>query len=68
MNGAVSKVNKKFISRLTRAKRTPSAAATKFLMRYQQFARSCLLRAQFTRWRRSRKRLSLCSVLRCPDL
>jgi len=27
-NGAVSKVNKKFISRLTRAKRTPSAAAT----------------------------------------
>ena len=28
MNGAVSKVNKKFISQLTRAKRTPSAAAT----------------------------------------
>ena len=28
MNDAVSKVNKKFISRLTRAKRTPSAAAT----------------------------------------
>ena len=28
MNGAVSKVNKKFISRLTRAQRTPSAAAT----------------------------------------
>ena len=28
MNGAVSKVNKKFISHLTRAKRTPSAAAT----------------------------------------
>ena len=27
MNGAVSKVNKKFISHLTRAKRTPSAAA-----------------------------------------
>ena len=27
-NGAVSKVNKKFISRLTRAQRTPSAAAT----------------------------------------
>ena len=26
MNGAVSKVNKKFISHLTRAKRTPSAA------------------------------------------
>ena len=28
MNGAVSKVNKKFISHLTWAKRTPSAAAT----------------------------------------
>ena len=28
MNGAFSKVNKKFISQLTRAKRTPSAAAT----------------------------------------
>ena len=28
MNGAVSKVNKKFISRLTRAKRTPLAVAT----------------------------------------
>ena len=27
-NGAVSKVNKKFVSRLTRAQRTPSAAAT----------------------------------------
>ena len=27
-NGAVSKVNNKFISRLTRAQRTPSAAAT----------------------------------------
>jgi len=28
MNGAVSKVNKKSISHLARAKRTPSAAAT----------------------------------------
>ena len=28
MNGAVSKVNKKFISHLTQAKPTPSAAAT----------------------------------------
>ena len=28
MNGAVSKVNKKFISQLTRAKRTPSTVAT----------------------------------------
>ena len=28
MNGAVSKVNKKFISHLTRAQHTPSAAET----------------------------------------
>ena len=28
MNGAVSKVNKKFISHLTRVQRTPTAAAT----------------------------------------
>ena len=28
MNGAVSRVNKKFISHLTQAQRTPSAAAT----------------------------------------
>ena len=28
MNSAVSEVNKKFISHLTRAKRTPSAVAT----------------------------------------
>ena len=28
MSGTVSKVNKKFISHLTRAQRTPSAAAT----------------------------------------
>jgi hypothetical protein len=27
-NGAISKMNKKFISHLTRAKRTPAAAAT----------------------------------------
>ena len=46
MNGAVSEVNKKSISHLTRAKCTPLAAATvQFLMRYQQFARSCLLRS-----------------------
>ena len=36
---AVSKVNRKFISHLTRAQRTPPAAQlSKFLMRYQQFA------------------------------
>jgi hypothetical protein len=38
-NGAVSKVNKKFMSHITRAQHTPSAAATvQVFMRYQQFA------------------------------
>ena len=45
MNGAVSKVNKKFISHLTRAKRTPSAAATVQVSHALQAVRfSCLLR------------------------
>ena len=71
-NDAVSKVNKKFISHLTRAQRTPSAAATFQVSHALPAVRfSCLLRGplgQFPRWRRSRKRLSVCSVLRCPDL
>ena len=72
MNGAVSKVNKKFISRLTRAKRTPSAVATvqvsHALPAVLSLVLTAELRGQFPRWRRSRKRLSVCSVLRCPDL
>ena len=45
MNGAVSKVNKKFISHLTRAQRTPSAAATvQFSHALQAVRFSCLLR------------------------
>ena len=67
MNGAVSKVNKKFISHLTRAQRTPLAAAT-VQVSHAAVRFSCLLRGQFPRWHRSRKRLSVCSVLRCPDL
>ena len=71
-NGAVSKVNKKIISHFTRAQRTPSAAATVQVSHALQAVRfSCLPvgpRGQFQRWRRSRKRLSVCSVLRCPDL
>jgi len=70
-NGAVSKVNKKFISHLTpRAQCTPSAAAVAVQVSHALLAVrfSCLLRGQFPRWRRSRKRLSVCSVLRCPDL
>ena len=71
MNGAVSKVNNIFISHLTRAKRhRQQRQLSKLRMRYQQFTfhAYCGPRGQFTRWRLSRKRLSLCSVLRCPDL
>ena len=72
MNGAVSKVDKKFISHLTRAKRTPLAAATvqvsHALPAFRSLVLTAGLRGQFPRWRRSRKRLSVCSVLRCPDL
>ena len=47
MNGVVSKVNKKFISRLTRAKRTPSAAATVQVSHALPAVRfSCLLRGR----------------------
>ena len=63
MNGAVSKVNKKFISHLTRAKRTTSAAATVQVSHALPAVRSLVLtaglRGQFPRWRRSRKRLSV---------
>ena len=47
MNGAVSKVNKKFTSQLTRAKRTPSAAATVLFSHALPAVRfSCLLRGR----------------------
>ncbi len=69
MHVAVSKVNKKFISHLTWAKRTPSAVATVQVLHLLQAVRfSCLLRRHFPRWRRSRKRLSVCSVLSCPNM
>ena len=46
-NGAVSKVNNKFISHLTRAKRTPSAAATVQVSHALPSVRfSCLLRGR----------------------
>ena len=45
MNGAVSKVAKKFISHVTRAQRTPSAAATVQVSHALPTVRfSCLLR------------------------
>ena len=47
MNGAVSKVNKKFISRLTRAQHTPSAAATVQVSHaLPAVSLSCLLRGR----------------------
>ena len=46
-NGAVSKVNKKFISHLTRAQPTPSAAATVQVSHALPAVRfSCLLRGR----------------------
>ena len=46
-NGAVSKINKKFISHLTRAKCTPSAAATVQVSRALPAVRfSCLMRGR----------------------
>ena len=68
-NGAVSKGNKKFIPHLTRVQRTPSAATTVQISHtLPAVCFSCLLWGQFPRWHRSRKKLSVCSVLRCPDL
>ena len=71
-NGAVSKVNKKFISHLTLAKRTTSAAATVQVSHVLPAVRfSCLLRgrgASFQDGVAAGKRLSVCSVLSCPDL
>jgi len=68
-NGAVSKVNKKFISHLTRTQRTPSATATVQVSHALPAVRfSYLLRGQFPRWRRRRKRLSMRSVLRCVKI
>ena len=47
MNGAVSKVNKKFICHLTQAQRTPSAAATVQVSHaLPAFGFSCLLRGR----------------------
>ena len=45
VNGAVSKVNKKFISHLTRAQPTPSAAATVQVSRALPAVRSLVLTA-----------------------
>ena len=68
MNGAVSKVNK-FISHLTRAKLTPLAAANVQVSRALPGVRSFVLTAgPVSKMASQQKRLSVCSVLRCPDL
>ena len=68
-NGAVLEVNKKFTSHLRRAQSTSSAATAIQVSHALPAVRFlCLLRGQFPRWRRSRKMLSVSSVLRCPDL
>ena len=71
-NGAVSEVNKKFISHPTRAKRTPSAAATVQVSHALPAVRfSCLLRGRVASSQdgvAGRKTISVCSVLRCPEL
>ena len=58
MNGAVSEVNKKFISHLTLAKRAPLTAATVQVSHALPAVRSLVLtagpRCQFPRWRRRR--------------
>ena len=69
MNGAVSKVNKKFISHLTRAQHTPSAGpnvqVSHALPAVRSFVLTAGLRDQFPRWHSNRKRLSVCSVFVC---
>ena len=71
-NGAVSKVKKKFISHLNTG--TTYTVSNGNCPSFSCATSSSLLmltagpRSQFPRWRRSRKRLSVCSVLRCPDL
>jgi len=67
-NSVVSKVNKKSISHLLQAQCTSAAATVQVSRALPAVRFSCLLRGQFPRWRRSRKRLSVCSILRCPDL
>ena len=70
-NGAVSKVNKKLTSLLTRAQPTPSAAETVQVSHALPAVRfSCLMRgsgASFQDGVAAGKGF-VCSVLRCPDL
>jgi hypothetical protein len=67
-NGEVSKVIKNLFLTLHKQNITQQQwELSKFIMRYQQFAFMLTVgpRDQFPRWRRSRRRLSVCFVLRC---
>jgi hypothetical protein len=70
--GTYTKVNKKFSSHHTRAQHILSAVGTvpSFLCATSNLLLMLTARPQdqFPRWRRSRKRLSVCSVLTCPYL
>jgi hypothetical protein len=68
-NDAVSKVIKKCISHPTWAQHTLLAEGTVQVSHALPAVHfSCLLLDQFPRWCRIRRRLSVFSVLRCPDL
>ena len=69
-NGAVSKINKKFISHLTRPKRTPSAAATVQVSHALPAVRfSCLMRGRTMHGASflNRARNSCCTVIKDLD-
>jgi hypothetical protein len=70
-NGAVPNVIKNlFPALLGHNKYCQQRELSTFLMRYKQFVPMLTAgpRGQFPRWRRSRRRLSVCSVLMYPDL
>ena len=71
MNSAVSKVYKKYISHLTRAKRTPLAAATVQVSRPLRAVRfSCLQRGRGVSLQDAvaAGKVFVCFVFWCPDL
>ena len=66
MNGAVPKVNKKFISHLTRAKRTPSAATTvqvSHALPAVRFSRCTVITGLDTSERSTQKAFSCCDAI-----
>ena len=69
MNGAISEVNKKFISHLTWAKPTPLAAATVQVSHALPGVRSFVLTVGPVSKMASQQKRAFCVLrLRCPDL